>query len=139
MPIILACHTFSCQTCNTSVHCMLIAHSITSRNFQSKNWFCKMLTLNFKLKQGFLSMKLIQRGLFRVCFSTILSEKSKQNTSTSSLDTLTFLLVNFNIPLCLQSKSEGLEHQSICSLFALMFVTIYIGINAQSQKVGGSV
>ena len=55
MPIILACHTFSCQTCNTSVHCMLIAHSITSRNFQSKNWFCKMLTF----KQGFLSMKLI--------------------------------------------------------------------------------
>ena len=67
MPIILACHTFSCQTCNTSVHCMLIAHSITSRNFQSKNWFCKMLTF----KQGFLSMKLIQR----ICFSTISSEK----------------------------------------------------------------
>ena len=35
-------------------------------HFQSKNFYCRFWTF----KQGFLSMKMIQKGHFRVCFST---------------------------------------------------------------------
>ena len=35
-------------------------------HFQSKNLYCRFWTF----KQGFLSMKMIQKGHFRVCFST---------------------------------------------------------------------
>ena len=42
-------------------------------HFQSKNLYCKIWTF----KQGYLTMKLIQRGLFRLCFSTIVLIKIK--------------------------------------------------------------
>ena len=42
-------------------------------HFQSKNLCCKIWTF----KQGYLTMKLIQRGLFRLCFSTIVLIKIK--------------------------------------------------------------
>ena len=42
-------------------------------HFQSKNLYCRFWTF----KQGFLSMKLIQKGHFRVCFSTIVLRKIK--------------------------------------------------------------
>ena len=35
-------------------------------HFQSKNLYCRFWTF----KQGFLSMKMLQKGHFRVCFST---------------------------------------------------------------------
>ena len=36
-------------------------------HFQSKNLYCKIWTF----KQGFLTMKMIQKGLFRACFHPI--------------------------------------------------------------------
>ena len=42
-------------------------------HFQSKNLYYKIWTF----KQGYLNMKLIQRGLFRLCFSTIVLIKIK--------------------------------------------------------------
>merc|ERR1712016_311641 len=57
-------------------------------HFQSKNLYCKIWTF----KQGYLTMKLIQRGLFRLCFSTIVLIKIKTNVQPSFSPKLMFRL-----------------------------------------------
>ena len=45
-------------------------------HFQSKNLCCKIWTF----KQGYLTMKLIQRGLFRLCFFNNCIDKNQNKT-----------------------------------------------------------
>ena len=50
-------------------------------HFQSKNFYCKFWTF----EQGFFGIKMIKRGIFRVCFSIILREILKKKFSWDTL------------------------------------------------------
>ena len=50
-------------------------------HFQSKNFCCKFWTF----EQGFFGIKMIKRGIFRVCFSIILREFLKKKFSWDTL------------------------------------------------------
>ena len=58
-----------CKGCPTFPNRMNFRKSSERRggHFQSKNLYCKIWTF----KQGFLTMKMIQKNLFRVCFHPI--------------------------------------------------------------------